>query len=169
MTQSMGSIASAPPTARGDFGSGSSSPQASLPPPQQSPSAGSGNEHSSQSDSQQTDPSQPPATAPGTQQAARAALDTSIPEGMILDVSGVRYADSAGLGELTIVYSLCMRKQCPLVLAAVPLQLRQMLELTRLDALLPSAVDLDGAKQEAKARLKKLRSPDARADAATGE
>jgi anti-anti-sigma factor len=103
------------------------------------------------------------------QQAARAALETSTPEGMILDVSGVRYADSAGLGELTIVYSLCMRKQCPLVLAAVPLQLRQMLELTRLDALLPSAADLDGAKQDAKARLKKLRSPDARVDAAASE
>jgi anti-anti-sigma factor len=103
------------------------------------------------------------------QQAARAALDAATPEGMILDVAGVRYADSAGLGELTIVYSLCMRKQCPLVLAAVPMQLRQMLELTRLDALLPSAADLDGAKQDVKSRLKKLRSPDARADAAAGE
>jgi len=103
------------------------------------------------------------------QQAARAALDAATPEGMILDVAGVRYADSAGLGELTIVYSLCMRKQCPLVLAAVPAQLRQMLDLTRLDALLPSAADVDSAKQEAKMRLKKLRNPDAKADAAAGE
>lgn len=103
------------------------------------------------------------------QQAARAALEAATPEAVILDVAGVRYADSAGLGELTIVYSLCMRKQCPLVLAAVPVQLRQMLELTRLDALLPSAADIEAAKQEAKARLKKLRAPDARADAAAGE
>jgi anti-anti-sigma factor len=103
------------------------------------------------------------------QQAARAALEAATPEAVILDVAGVRYADSAGLGELTIVYSLCMKKQCPLVLAAVPVQLRQMLELTRLDALLPSAADIEAAKQEAKARLKKLRAPDARADAAAGE
>ena len=103
------------------------------------------------------------------QQAARSALETNTPDAVILEVAGIRYADSAGLGELTIVYSLCMRKQCPLVLAAVPVQLRQMLELTRLDALLPSAPDLEAAKQEAKARLKKLRTPDARADAAAGE
>ncbi len=103
------------------------------------------------------------------QQAARSALEATTPEAVILDVAGVRYADSAGLGELTIVYSLCTRKQCPLVLAAVPLQLRQMLELTRLDALLPSAADIEAAKREAKARLKNLRAPDARADAATGE
>jgi len=52
----------------------------------------------------------------------------------------------------------------------VPVQLRQMLELTRLDALLPSAVDVDTAKHEAKARLRKLRGlPDAQADAAAGE
>lgn len=104
------------------------------------------------------------------QQAARAALESSTPDAVILDVAGVRYADSAGLGELTIVYSLCTRKQCPLVLAAVPMQLRQMLELTRLDALLPSAGDIDAAKQEAKARLRKLRGlPDVQADAAAGE
>jgi anti-anti-sigma factor len=104
------------------------------------------------------------------QQAARSALESSTPDGVILDVAGVRYADSAGLGELTIVYSLCTRKQCPLVLASVPVQLRQMLELTRLDALLPSAADIESAKHEAKARLKKMRGlPDAQADAAAGE
>jgi anti-anti-sigma factor len=104
------------------------------------------------------------------QQATRAALEAGTPEAVILDVAGVRYADSAGLGELTIVYSLCTRKQCPLVLASVPVQLRQMLELTRLDALLPSASDVDGAKQEAKTQMRKLRSgSDARADAAAGE
>jgi anti-anti-sigma factor len=103
------------------------------------------------------------------QQAARSALESATPDAVILEVAGIRYADSAGLGELTIVYSLCTRKQCPLVLAAVPMQLRQMLELTRLDALLPSAPDLETAKQEAKTRLRKLRTPDARADAAAGE
>lgn len=103
------------------------------------------------------------------QQAARAALESSTPDGVILDVAGVRYADSAGLGELTIVYSLCTRRQCPLVLASVPAQLRQMLELTRLDALLPSAADIESARQEAKTRLRKLRTPGAQADAAASE
>ena len=104
------------------------------------------------------------------QQAARSALEAGTPDAVILEVAGVRYADSAGLGELTIVYSLCMRKQCPLVLASVPTQLRQMLELTRLDALLPSAPDVEAAKQEAKTRARKLRAgSDAQADAAAGE
>lgn len=104
------------------------------------------------------------------QQAARSALEAGTPDAVILEVAGVRYADSAGLGELTIVYSLCMRKQCPLVLACVPMQLRQMLELTRLDALLPSAPDVEAAKQEAKTRARKLRAgSDAQADAAAGE
>ena len=104
------------------------------------------------------------------QQAARSALEAGTPDAVILEVAGVRYADSAGLGELTVVYSLCMRKQCPLVLACVPTQLRQMLELTRLDALLPSAPDVEAAKQEAKTRARKLRAgSDAQADAAAGE
>jgi len=89
------------------------------------------------------------------QQAASAALESSSPEGLILEVSGIRYADSAGLGELTIVYSLCNKKQCALVLAAVPNQLRQMLELTHLDALLPSAPDIDSAKRLAKSHIQK--------------
>jgi hypothetical protein len=42
-----------------------------------------------------------------------------------------------------------------LILAGVPNQLRQMLELTRLDALLPSAADTEAAKRMAKARAQK--------------
>ena len=60
--------------------------------------------------------------------------------------------DSAGLGELTVVYSLCTRKNCALILVGVPNQLRQMLDLTRLDALLPSAADIEAAKRIVKAR-----------------
>jgi anti-sigma B factor antagonist len=91
------------------------------------------------------------------QQAAASALEASSPDGLIIEVSGVRYADSAGLGELTIIYSLCNRKQCALVLAAVPNQLKQMLELTHLDALLPSAPDIESAKRQAKAYIQKLK------------
>jgi anti-sigma B factor antagonist len=103
------------------------------------------------------------------QESARIALETGAPEGLILDVSGIRYADSAGLGELTIVYSLCNRKQCALMLAGVPNQLRQMLELTRLDALLPSAPDIDSAKRQAKSHIQKLRGHHDSSDAAAGE
>jgi anti-anti-sigma factor len=101
----------------------------------------------------------------GLQQMARAALEAGPPEGLILDVSGLRYTDSAGLGELTILYTLC-RKQCVLVLSGVPNQLKQMLELTRLDALLPSAADLEAAKRHVKLELQKQRGAQ---DAVAGE
>jgi anti-anti-sigma factor len=97
------------------------------------------------------------------QQAVRAALEAGSPEGMIVDVSGLRYADSAGLGELTILYTLCNKKQCFLVLTGVPAQLKQMLELTRLDALLPSATDVEAAKRHIKLQLHKTH------DAVAGE
>jgi anti-anti-sigma factor len=89
------------------------------------------------------------------QQMAQVAFETGSPDALIVEVGGVRYTDSAGLGELTILYSLCMRKQCMLILAGVPNQLRQMLELTRLDALLPSASDTEAAKRMVKAREQK--------------
>lgn len=103
------------------------------------------------------------------QQAVRVVLDSSSsPDGVILEVSGLRYTDSAGLGELTILYTLCNKKQCILVLTGVPSQLRQMLELTRLDALLPSAPDIEAAKRYVKLQLQKMRSMEAH-DAVAGE
>jgi anti-anti-sigma factor len=86
------------------------------------------------------------------QQAARAAIEATSPEALVIDVSGLRYADSAGLGELTVVYSICTRKNCVVVLTGVPNQLRQMLDLTRLDELLPAASDIESARQVAKSR-----------------
>jgi anti-anti-sigma factor len=91
------------------------------------------------------------------QQIARSALDANSPDALIVDVSGLRYADSAGLGELTILYSLCTRKNCALILTGVPHQLRQMLDLTRLDALLPSAPDIEAAKRLVKTRPSRSR------------
>lgn len=103
------------------------------------------------------------------QQMARAVLDGASPEGMILDVSGLRYTDSAGLGELTILYTLCNKKQCVLVLMGVPAQLKQMLELTRLDALLPSAPDVEAAKRHVKLQVQKQRGVLEAQDAVAGE
>jgi anti-anti-sigma factor len=70
--------------------------------------------------------------------------------GIILRVSEVTQTDSAGLGELTAVYSLAMKQGCPIRLVEVTSHLRKMLEMTRLDALLPSAKDVATAKEEMK-------------------
>lgn len=70
----------------------------------------------------------------------------SAPAGLVLDVSQVTIVDSAGLGELTMVYTLAARRNCAVVLAGVPTTLRHSLELTRLDLLLPSAADVAAAK-----------------------
>jgi anti-sigma B factor antagonist len=103
------------------------------------------------------------------QQMARVVLDGGPPDGLILDVSGLRYTDSAGLGELTILYTLCNKKHCVLVLIGVPAQLKQMLELTRLDALLPSAPDVEAAKRHVKLQLQKQRGVMEAHDAVAGE
>ena len=47
--------------------------------------------------------------------------------------------DSSGVGELTVIYTMATRGGCPLMLVDVPKGLRNILEMTRLDALLPSA------------------------------
>lgn len=97
------------------------------------------------------------------QQAARAAVESNSPEALIIDVAGIRYADSAGLGELTVVYSICVRKKCVVVLIGVPNQLRQMLDLTRLDELLPAAADMESARQLAKSRIAAAKDQNLRA------
>jgi anti-anti-sigma factor len=86
------------------------------------------------------------------QQTVRSVLESASPDGLVLDVAGIKYADSAGLGELTVVYTLCTQRKCVLILVGVPHQLRQMLDLTRLDALLPAAADIEAAKRMVKAR-----------------
>ena len=79
---------------------------------------------------------------------ARQVLHSSSLTGIILDVGAVTAADSAGIGELTAVYTLALRQGCRIMLANVSSNLRNILEMTRLDALLPSAVDLAAAKAE---------------------
>ena len=79
---------------------------------------------------------------------ARDVLKTTNLSGLILNVGGVTKTDSAGLGELTVVYTLATRRKCPLRLVEVSPTLQKMLELTRLDGLLPSAPNLAAAKKE---------------------
>lgn len=65
--------------------------------------------------------------------------------GIVLDLSSVTSADSAGLGELTVVYSLAGKKGASVAIAGASLLVRNMLEVTRLDGLLPVASDVSSA------------------------
>jgi anti-sigma B factor antagonist len=85
-------------------------------------------------------------------EAARRTLEESKMAGMILDVTRVTTTDSAGLGELTVVYTLATTRHCPIVLVGVSPTLQKMLEVTRLEALLPSAADLASAKKRLRER-----------------
>jgi anti-anti-sigma factor len=85
-------------------------------------------------------------------QTATQTLNESKLKGMILQVGRVTTTDSAGLGELTVVYTLGIQHHCPLMLVEVSPTLRKMLEVTRLDALLPSAPDVATAKKQLKER-----------------
>jgi anti-anti-sigma factor len=77
---------------------------------------------------------------------ARKLLDSGALAGIILDVSEVTLVDSAGLGELTLVYTFAARRSCPVVLAGVTPSLKHSLEITRLEALLPMAPDVESAR-----------------------
>ncbi len=81
---------------------------------------------------------------------ARKVLGTKKLSGLILHVSQVTQADSAGLGELTLVYTLASKRGCPIRLVQVTPHLRKMLEVTHLDGLLPATEDIGMAKAEMK-------------------
>jgi anti-sigma B factor antagonist len=72
--------------------------------------------------------------------------------GLIVNVAEVSAVDSAGLGELTVLYTVASNRGCPMRLVGVTPGLRKMLEITRLDALLPSAENTDAANREIRAR-----------------
>ncbi len=74
-------------------------------------------------------------TLSSLREAARKALGAPKLSGLILHVSGVTTADSAGLGELTIVYTFASQRSCPLRLVGATPSLRKMLEMTRLEDL----------------------------------
>ena len=80
-------------------------------------------------------------------QRIRKELETSPPIGIVLDVSQVTTVDSAGLGELTMVYTLAARRNCAVVLAGVNKSLQHSLDMTRLDQLLSAAPDVAAAKK----------------------
>jgi anti-anti-sigma factor len=67
--------------------------------------------------------------------------------GLVVTVHEVTATDSAGLGELTVVYTFASRSSCKVALAGPNSKLGAMLEVTRLDGLLPMASDLAAAKK----------------------
>lgn len=72
--------------------------------------------------------------------------------GLILVVSEIAAVDSAGLGELTIVYSVSSRNNCGMELVGVSPSFAKVLEITRLDAILTSSPDLESAKKRLRMR-----------------
>jgi len=82
--------------------------------------------------------------------AAKDALADSGVNGIILRVGAVTNADSAGLGELTIVYAAASKRGCPMRLVDVNPNLQKMLIVTHLNAVLIPANDLAQAKKEMK-------------------
>ncbi len=81
-------------------------------------------------------------------EAARKILVTPKISGLILHVSGVTTADSAGLGELTIVYTFASKRACPLRLVGATPGLRKMLEMTRLEDLFQPVDSVTIAKKQ---------------------
>ncbi len=83
-------------------------------------------------------------------ESAREVLSKNKLAGIILSVAQLTQTDSAGLGELTVVYTIATKRGCPIRLVEVSPHLRKMLEMTRLDGLLPTASDVAAAKAEMK-------------------
>jgi anti-anti-sigma factor len=85
-------------------------------------------------------------TLRGLREVTLEVLNQRRPTGLIIQVAKVTTADSAGLGELTVAYTYTSKRGCRIALAGVNPNLRTMLEITRLDGLLPIAEDLNSAK-----------------------
>lgn len=88
----------------------------------------------------------PRLSAAGRDIAARAAGGV----GVVLDLSGIEDVDSAGLGELVILYTVVSETRGRLCLLRPAGKIVKMLEMTRLTGLLPQFED--GAKAAAWAR-----------------
>ena len=91
-------------------------------------------------------------TLSSLRETTRAVLGNNGITGVILDVGGVTVTDSSGLGELTVVYTITANRNCCLRLVGVTSGLKRMLEMTRIDELLPSCATVDTAKSEIKGR-----------------
>lgn len=81
-------------------------------------------------------------------EAAKQVLALGKLHGLILQVGEVTSVDSAGLGELTIVYNFANRQRLGIRLVGSTQSLLKMLDMTRLEELLPPSKDMLSAKRE---------------------
>ena len=79
---------------------------------------------------------------------ARQVLNTHKLSGVILRVANVTVTDSSGLGELTVVYTMATNRNCAIRLVEASASLKKMLEMTRIDELLPASESISTAKAE---------------------
>lgn len=72
--------------------------------------------------------------------------------GVILDFSAVTEIDSAGLGELVVLYTAGGKHSCRLCLAGTSDRINRLFETTRLSGILPQFFDLAAARKWLAAR-----------------
>ncbi|MFL6415867.1 MAG: STAS domain-containing protein [Bryobacteraceae bacterium] len=89
-------------------------------------------------------------------ESARQAFSSNKISGVILRVADVTVTDSAGLGELTVVYTMATNRNCQIRLVDVSASLRRMLEMTRIDELLPTSGSLAEAKAELRGKAARV-------------
>jgi anti-sigma B factor antagonist len=67
--------------------------------------------------------------------------------GLVLNLAGVDYIDSSGLGELVAIHASAMRRRAGVVLACVPARIQELLSITRLDGIFTLCADETSALQ----------------------
>jgi len=75
------------------------------------------------------------------QQTARSVLESAAPDGLILDVAGIKYADSAGLGELVSAYTTATNQGGSLKLLHLQGKLHDLMQITKLHTIFPAFDD----------------------------
>ena len=68
---------------------------------------------------------------------AKALLASGSPSALVLNLESISSVDSAGLGELMNVYSVTAKQSCKLVVASPAPQVRNLLQFTQVDRLIP--------------------------------
>lgn len=89
-------------------------------------------------------------------ESARHTFNTNKVAGVILRVAEVTVTDSAGLGELTVFYTMATNRGCGIRLVDVSASMKRMLEMTRIDELLPSSCSLAEAKSELRGKAARV-------------
>ena len=69
---------------------------------------------------------------------------------LIIDLAGVPYMDSAGLGSMISAFATCQRTQRGFAIIGLPDRVRTLFEMTRVDGLLPCFSSLEAAERSLK-------------------